>query len=51
MVSGEMKNRGATAGFDLAAGPAKATKQDRLEKLHGHRKTMGYSIGLYPSQW
>lgn len=47
----EMKNRGATVGSDLAAGPAKATKQDRLKKLHDHRRAMGYSIGLYPSQW
>lgn len=46
-MSGEMKNRGATVGSDLAAGPAKATKQDKLKKLHGHRRTMGYSIGLY----
>lgn len=51
MVSGEIKTRGATVRPDLATGPAKATKQDRLKKLHGHRKTMGYSTGLYPSQW
>jgi len=30
-MSGEMKNRGVTVGSDLAAGPAKANKQDSLK--------------------